>query len=136
MSQITTHSSSVFRYNSKVNKMRGLLFLWAVTASLSLTFPAAIQASCDGCDDGCAACLTGPCSASACQAAGRCCGGPRCVGKAELVDVGETAVSLVGLTVELKIRSLDSCGCLGGHCVLICITVATKEGSWIKLATV
>lgn len=61
------------------------IFVAAVFAMAATT---TLQAQCDGCDSGCAACAAPTCcSAPGCQAAGRCCGGPACIGKAEMVDV-------------------------------------------------
>ena len=60
-----------------------------IAVALTSATTGQLQAQCDSCDSGCAACATTCCSAPQCQAAGRCCGGPRCVGKAEWVDVEE-----------------------------------------------
>ena len=58
-----------------------------IVAVFTVSVTSWANAQCAACDNGCAACAVPTCSSAPCRAAGRCCGGPTCVGKAERVDV-------------------------------------------------
>lgn len=60
-----------------------------VAAVLTVTTTDYATGKCAACDAECDACSAPAscCRAPQCQTAGRCCGGPKCVGKAEMVDV-------------------------------------------------